>query len=84
MNNIEFKNRLIMILKLRTKITRQELVNTLNQFWQFNKPNIETIYIYYCYSLLASVLHKFDSVIYESNNKYYYVYKDILIKHLNS
>lgn len=84
MNTIEFKNRLILILRLRSKITRQELVKVLNSFWQFNKPNIQannTVYL--CYSMLVSVLRKFDEVIY-THQHYYYVYKDVLVEHLKT
>lgn len=79
MNNIEFNTRLINILKLRNKLKRSELVDVLRQFWKHNKQQLQTIYHYHCYQLVVKVLNYFDSIILQSNNRYYYVYKNVLV-----
>lgn len=84
MNNLEFKARLISVLKLRSKLTRQELVDLLNVFWKHNKELLSVQFQYYCYHILTSLLKTFDSIVLESNNRYFYVYKEIFIKKINS
>lgn len=79
MNDQIFKQRLINILGLKKKITRNDLVKTLNVFWQHSKQNIDSIYVYYCYTILKNLLNSFDKIIEESNRKYYYVYNKVLI-----
>lgn len=79
MNNIEFNTRLINILKMRNKLKRNELVDLLRQFWKHNKQQLQTIYHYHCYQLIVKVLRHFDSIVQQSNNRYYYVYKNVLI-----
>ncbi len=79
MNNIEFNTRLINILKMRNKLKRSELVDLLRQFWKHNKQQLQTIYHYHCYQLVVKVLNHFDNIILQSNNRYYYVYKNVLV-----
>ena len=79
MNNIEFNTRLINILKLRNKLKREELIDVLRQFWKHNKQPLQTIYHYHCYQLVVKVLKHFDSIIQESNYKFYYVHKEVLM-----
>lgn len=74
MDNIEFIKRLKMVIKLRQKITRNELLTLLNTFWQHNKSLLRIEYQYYCYSILKSIIQKFDAVIEGSNRQYYYCY----------
>ena len=80
MNKDTFKNRLIFILKIRTKVKRDELVNLLRTFWKYNKEKLEKEYQYYCYNILVKVLRTFDSVIINSRYNYYYVYRDVLVE----
>ena len=80
MNNILFVSRLKMILKLRKKITRQELIDCLNTFWKHRKPLLNEMYWFYCYNILINVKRNFDCIIQSSNNRYYYVYSQKLIE----
>lgn len=82
MNNKDFEKRLRAILVIRKKLTRKELTETLNIFWQHNKPNIETIYLYYCYNILRNLIIKFDTIIEESNRRYHYVHAKVLLTDL--
>lgn len=79
MNDLIFKQRLINILGLKKKITREDLIKVLNTFWKHSKDKIDTIYVYYCYSILKNLIHTFDTIIDSSNRKYYYIYNKVLI-----
>lgn len=82
MNHEEFKKRLITIIKIRKTLTRKELVDALNMFWQHNKPKLNEIYQYYCYNILRNLLVKFDTIIEESNRRYYYVHATKLLTYI--
>lgn len=82
MDHQEFKRRLTAILKIRKQVTRVELVDALNMFWKHNKPKLNEIYQYYCYNILRNLLVKFDTIIEESNRRYYYVHSTILLTHI--
>lgn len=82
MNHEEFKKRLTLIIKIRKTLTRNDLVSLLNTFWQHSKPKLESIYLYYCYNILRNLLFKFDTIIEESNRRYYYIHATKLLTYI--
>lgn len=73
-----FIERLRLIMKMRSKLTRKELVETLNIFWKHNKSKLNQIYAYYCYNILKSMIRHFDTIIEGSRGRYYYVHSKVL------
>lgn len=74
MDNKEFVRRLKLIIKMRHRITRDDLVSILNTFWKHNKGLLLLEYQYYCYKILVNIIKGFDLVIESSNRRYYFCY----------
>lgn len=72
MTKFDFFMQLKNVLKIRKKLTRNDLVSVLNVFWKNVKDRIDPEYQVYCHTILKNVLKTFDTIILESRFKYYY------------